>query len=85
MIEVSEKLKIAIKLAPEPAYKIAQRANLNPSTLSKLICGITKIKSKDPRVIAVGKVLGVSEDECFSNNKGFGKVDYFSKQLKLFD
>jgi len=62
---VSKRLRAAIKLGEEPAYKIAHKAGLDPSTLSKLICGITKVKSGDPRVIAVGRVLDIPPEECF--------------------
>jgi hypothetical protein len=62
---VSQKLRAKIKLGSEPAYKIAHEAGIDPSTLSKLICGIVKVARGDPRVIAVGRVLGIPEDECF--------------------
>ena len=62
---VSEKLRAAIKLGRIPAYKIAHMAGMDPSTLSKLICGISKVKKGDPRVVAVGRVLGVPAEECF--------------------
>ena len=62
---VSHKLIAALKLGDEPAYKIAQKAGLDPSTLSKIICGITKVKIGDKRVIAVGQLLGISEKDCF--------------------
>jgi transcriptional regulator with XRE-family HTH domain len=62
---ISEKLRAAIKLNHKPAYKIAQKAGVDPSALSKLVCGIIKVKPGDPRLIRVGKVLGISADECF--------------------
>jgi len=62
---ISKKLFAAIKLAPEPAYRIAQKASLQPSVLSRLMCGIEKVKPNDPRLIAVGKVLGLQPSECF--------------------
>jgi hypothetical protein len=62
---VSEKLRVAIKLNPDPAYKIAHEAGIDPCTLSKLICGIVKVKPGDPRVIDVGRVLGIPPEECF--------------------
>jgi len=67
---VSERLRAAIKLGHEPAYKIAQKAGLDPSTLSKLICGITNVKPDDPRVIAVGRVLNIPPNECFQEKGG---------------
>ena len=62
---VSQKLKVAIKLAGEPSYKIAHKAGINPSTLSKLVCGIVNVKFGDSRVLMVGKVLGLKPEECF--------------------
>ena len=62
---VNEKLKIAIKLGDKPAYKVAQEADLDPSTLSKLMCGIVRVKKGDPRVLAVGRVLGIPPEDCF--------------------
>ena len=62
---VSQELKAAIKLGEEPAYKIAHRAGISSSTLSKLICGIDKVRPGDPRVLAVGRVLGLKPEECF--------------------
>ena len=64
---VSKKLRGAIKLNHIPAYKIAHKAGIDPSTLSKLICGIVKVKPGDPRVIKVGKVLGIPVEDCFQD------------------
>lgn len=62
---VSQKLIAAVKLNSLPAYKIAWSAKVNPTMLSKLINGIEKVKPNDPRIINVGKVLGVPAEECF--------------------
>jgi hypothetical protein len=62
---ISRKLKVAIKLNGMPAYRIAQAAGVHPNTLSKLLNGIEKVKSNDPRIIAVGRVLGLPADQCF--------------------
>ena len=62
---VSQKLKVALKLADEPSYKIAHKAGINPSTLSKLACGIVKVQPGDSRVLKVGRVLGLKPEECF--------------------
>ena len=62
---VSEKLKIAVKLSPEKAYKIAHKAGILPCTLSKIVNEIDRIKFGDPRVIAVGRVLGIRAEDCF--------------------
>jgi len=68
---ISQKLKVAIKLSSIPAYKIAQEAGLDPSTLSKMICGIIRIKPDDNRIVRVGQILGVQPDKCFEKeNEG---------------
>ena len=54
---VSKKLKIALKLGSEPAYRVAQQAGLDPTLLSKLIHGVVKVEYGDQRIIAVGQVL----------------------------
>ena len=68
MIRISDKLRIKIKVNNIPAYRIAQLAGMDPSTLSKLLCGISRIKPNDPRVLAIGKVLGIPENECFQED-----------------
>ena len=64
-LQVSEEFRAKVKLNEMPAYRIAQKAGMDPSTLSKLICGIATIKPNDPRVVRVGKVLGIPAEECF--------------------
>ena len=65
MTAVSQQFLIRLKLNDLPAYKIAHRAGVNPTTLSRLINGIDRVKPEDPRIIAVGEVIGLSESECF--------------------
>lgn len=66
---VSKRLKKVVKLSPHRNYKIAQAADLHPSTLSQILCGIIQIKDGDSRVIRIGKVLGLKPDECFEGEK----------------
>ncbi len=65
---ISKRLIEAIRLNELRSYRIAHAAGIHPSTLSKIINGIEKVKPGDPRVIAVGKVLGLTEEECFEEN-----------------
>jgi hypothetical protein len=64
-MQPSLKLITAIKLCETPAYKIAWAAGVHPVTLSKLIHGAEKIRPNDPRIIRIGKELGLRADECF--------------------
>ena len=69
MTTVSQQFLIRLKLNDLPAYKIAQRAGVNPTTLSKLINGIDRVRPKDPRIIAVGEIIGLAELECFERTE----------------
>ena len=62
---ISHKFIAGVKLSEKRAYKIAHEAGVDPSVLSKLLCGIVKPKNNDHRVISVGRVLGLKPEECF--------------------
>ncbi len=64
-MEVSQKLKNAVKLSPKKAYEIAHEAGLHPSTLSRIVCGIERIKPNDFRVLRIAKVLDMEPEKCF--------------------
>lgn len=66
---ISRRFKAEIKLGATPAYKIAQKAGVDSSTLSKIMCGIVTVKPQDPRVLKVGKILGLKPEECFESDK----------------
>lgn len=65
MIQVSRKFIAAIKLADRPAYRIAQQADIDSVTLSKLLHGNGKVWPNDRRVLAVARVLGLDPGDCF--------------------
>ena len=46
-------------------YRIAQRADVPPPTLSALVNGIAPLRPNDERIIRVGKILGLKPEECF--------------------
>jgi transcriptional regulator with XRE-family HTH domain len=62
---ISRELVTAIKLASKKHYQIAQEAGIHPSTLSKILNGIETVKQGDPRILKIGKVLGLAEDKLF--------------------
>uniref|UniRef100_A0A7V3KMN2 XRE family transcriptional regulator n=1 Tax=candidate division WOR-3 bacterium TaxID=2052148 RepID=A0A7V3KMN2_UNCW3 len=65
MPKVSRKFIERLKLGTQPAYRVAWRAKIHPVILSKLIHGAEKVWPNDRRIIAVGKILGLSPEECF--------------------
>ena len=74
MKEISREFLIQLKLNELPAYRIAQKAEVNPTTLSRLINGIDSVRPSDPRIIAVGKVLGLPPSDCFEKPEGQREV-----------
>jgi len=62
---LSDEFRTRVAMRTEPAYRIAMRAGIHPSTLSKLLSGQERVKPNDPRVIAVGRELGLSARHCF--------------------
>jgi DNA-binding transcriptional regulator YdaS (Cro superfamily) len=65
---VSRRFVATLKLHPEPAYRLARRAGVHPTTLSKLVHGAEPIRPQDARVIAVARELGLTPEECFSQD-----------------
>jgi hypothetical protein len=64
---ISQKFRTAVKLSNRRAYQIAWEAGVHPNFLSKIINGIERVKPGDPRVIRIGKVLGLLEEEVFES------------------
>ncbi len=62
---ISREFLIRLKLHDQPVYKITQEARVHPNTLSKLIHGMVPVKADDSRIVRLGSVLGLREDEVF--------------------
>lgn len=69
MTTLSQQFLIRLKLNDLPAYKIAQQAGVNPTTLSRLINGIDRVRFEDPRIVAVGQIMGLAQWECFEQSE----------------
>lgn len=52
-----------------PLYKLAMAAQVYPPDLSKIIHHGTPLKVNDRRVLAIGKLLGLNPNECFSEDQ----------------
>jgi hypothetical protein len=66
---VSNKLRLAVLQARcngKRQYEIAREAdNLHPVVFSSLINDSRPVRPDDPRVLAIGKVLGLAPEDCF--------------------
>ena len=67
MPEISEFLRLKVRISEERKYKIAKRAGVSPWTLSKIIHGAIPIRENDRRVVALARAVGVPEEEAFEN------------------
>ena len=65
LTKISKGLKDAVKLSTFNQYTIANRAGLSQSMMSQLLNEIAPHQEDDPRVIAIGKVVGVEPEDCF--------------------
>ncbi len=66
MQTVSHIFIATLKTFDQPAYRVAQRAKVNPNTLSRLINGIEPLRPGDERIIAVARILGLRPEEAFT-------------------
>lgn len=67
--KLSEKFRARIKLADEPAYKLAQKAGLDPTFVSKLLHGYAELKPDDSRVLRLAKVLNFPAHKIFNGRQ----------------
>jgi hypothetical protein len=68
MVRVSARLRhevIRRRCEGTKQYDIARAAGLHPTTLSSLLHDIVPIREGDSRVLAVGRVLGIPDADCF--------------------
>jgi len=75
-MRISQRLRNEAKLSDTRHYELVHEAGLHPSTFSRILNGIEKIKEEDPRVISIGKVLGISPEDCFQEGAHSGRYSY---------
>lgn len=80
---ISEAFKNAVKLSPKRQYELAWAAGIHPATLSQIVIGCIHPKVGDPRVVRVGKLLGLKPWECFveslNQSKNVGEHEFTRK------
>lgn len=62
---VSKALIDKVKTSSLKQWEIAQKAKIHPSLLSQITNKLINVKHNDARVVAVGRVVGLSRDDCF--------------------
>jgi hypothetical protein len=77
-VTVSARFVEALQRHHERAYRLWRRAGVDPTTGSKLIHGAALVRPNDPRIIAVGRELGLAPDQCFETAVDEGRVDTVS-------
>lgn len=69
---VTKDFIISIKLHPLRQWKIAKLANLDPSTLSKIIIGYIEVTKDDPRLQRVCNVIGFPVENAIDGSPNSG-------------
>ena len=67
---MSSRLRLALiqaRFDGRPQYQIAKVAGIHPVVLSSLIHDARPVQPDDPRVIAIGRAVGLSAAECFED------------------
>ena len=62
---ISRTLIAAVEASSIRKYRLARIAGCSPATLARWLHGAYEPKHGDPRVIAVGELVGVPAVECF--------------------
>ncbi len=70
---LSYRLRVAVKISRERQYRLARAIAVHPSTLSAWLCGIVDPQRDDPRILELGKLVGVPAEECFEQQESVGK------------
>lgn len=65
MAKVSRMFRERAKLSEIPIYKVAQAAGVAPQKIYRAVRGIIEVRTDDPGIRAVGKLLGLNENEMF--------------------
>jgi len=67
-MRVTDNFKARLWLDNRKAWKIAVEAGVNPTVLSRIVGGHEKLRANDDRVVRIGKILGLSPDQCFNQD-----------------
>ena len=66
---ISEKFRQAARISQVPLYRLALQCDIPPGRIYKVIRGIAPVHDGDQRIIALGRLLGLSPAECFFSKK----------------
>jgi hypothetical protein len=64
---ISKTLRDAVRLHPDHVWQLARRVGVHPSVVSKWLSGSHPPRPGDPRVLALGALVGVPADCCFAD------------------
>ena len=62
---ISQRFRNAYHLHDGPRYRVAMAVGVSPVWLSKVVHGAVSVPPGDPRVVAIGRQLGLKPQECF--------------------
>ena len=69
MTKISPKLVGALRMKHKQMYRLAFRVGMHPTTLSKILNGIQHVRPGDKRLVRLGRLLGITPEELFTDEK----------------
>lgn len=66
---LSNKLRVAIRTSDKRQYHLAREIDVHPSLVSCWLNDITPVRAGDPRIVALGRLVGVRAADCFRTDK----------------
>ncbi len=69
---LSKQFRDAVRLHPAPQYRLAISCGIDPCWLSKALHSAVKIRIGEPRIIAIGKLIGLGPADCFVDEEETG-------------
>lgn len=63
---ISRRLWEAVQLSGKRRYELAREAGIHPNVLSQILHGMRPIRRGDPKVLQLGRLLGLTADEIFA-------------------
>lgn len=62
---INKKLWEAVQLSGKRRYVLARAAKIHPTTLSQILNNMRPVHRDDPRIMRLGRLLGLKPDELF--------------------
>src|SRR2546427_13263624 len=64
---LSEMFLARLRTSQTPLYQLAEKAGADPFWVSRLVSAALAVKARDERIVRLGRLVGMSEDQVFGD------------------